>query len=178
MRSPVNYCQVCGHAMTDQIKFGKPHRVCLACGFIHFDDPKVAVVAFVEKDRRVLLIHRAMNPARNLWALPGGFVDYGENPSEAVVREVHEETSLDVRVTRLIGVNGGNSALGSASIVITYAAEVTGGTAEPRDDADALLWYAASDPLPEIAFESTHDLLNEWIQQQRGDPISVFPRSS
>jgi ADP-ribose pyrophosphatase YjhB (NUDIX family) len=160
--------------MTDQIKFGRLHRVCPDCGFIHFDDPKVAVVAFVEQNQRVLLVRRAMHPERNLWALPGGFVDYGEDPREAAIREVREETNLDVRVTRLIGVNGGKRGSGSASIVIIYAAEVIGGTAEARDDADAFLWYAASDPLPEIAFESTRSLLDEWVRQQ----ISACRRSS
>ncbi len=174
MRPPVNFCQVCGQPMTDQIKFGKPHRVCPDCGFIHFDDPKVAVVAFVEQDQRVLLVRRAMNPERDRWALPGGFVDYGEDPREATRREVLEETGLDVHVTRLIDVNGGQHGSGSASIVIVFAAEVVGGTAEARDDADALLWYAASDPLPEIAFESTRSLLETWVQEQ----ISACRRSS
>lgn len=168
MKPPVNYCQVCGHAMTDQISYGKMRRVCPACGFIHFDDPKVAAVAFVEHDNHVLLARRAMNPGRGQWALPGGFVDYGEDPREAAVREVREETGLDVQVTRLIGVKSGADASGSASIVILYAARVTGGTAVPQDETDELLWYAASDPLPELAFDSTRAMLAEWIAQQAG----------
>lgn len=50
----------------------------------------------------VLLIERA-NPPHG-WALPGGFIDYGESAEQAAVREAREETGLEVRLTRLLGV--------------------------------------------------------------------------
>jgi len=62
----------------------------------------VAVTAFVQdKDGRVLMIRRTDN---NLYAIPGGGQEIGETISETVVREVKEETGIDVRVTGLIGV--------------------------------------------------------------------------
>lgn len=75
----------------------------------YYDDPAApapnsivpAVTAVVVNDRgEVLLIHRADN---DLWALPGGAQDLGESLPEAVVREVKEETGIDVEVTDLIG---------------------------------------------------------------------------
>jgi 8-oxo-dGTP diphosphatase len=165
MRPPVNYCQVCGHTLTDRWAHGKMRRVCPACGFVHFDDPKVAVAAFIERDNRVLLVRRAMNPERGKWALPAGYVDYGENPREAVIREVREETGLEVEVTRLVSVDGSPGTFG-ASIVIIYAASVVNGSARPQDDAEAVLWLSASDSLPELAFESTRTMLNAWLERQ------------
>jgi 8-oxo-dGTP diphosphatase len=166
MRPPVNFCQVCGHAMIDRWAHGKMRRICPACGFVHFDDPKVAVVAFIERDNRVLLVRRAMNPERGKWALPAGYVDYGEDPREAVIREVREETGLEVEITRLVSVEGGPGAVG-ASIVIVYAASVVNGAARPQDDAEAVLWLSASDSLPELAFESTRTMLSVWLEHQR-----------
>jgi 8-oxo-dGTP diphosphatase len=165
MRPPANYCQVCGHTLTDRWAHGKMRRVCPACGFVHFDDPKVAVAAFIERDNRVLLVRRAMNPERGKWALPAGYVDYGENPREAVIREVREETGLEVEVTRLVSVDGSPGTFG-ASIVIIYAASVVNGSARPQDDAEAVLWLSASDSLPELAFESTRTMLNAWLERQ------------
>lgn len=167
MRPPINFCQICGHEMQDKHAHGKLRRVCPSCGFVHFQDPKVAVVAFIEKDERVLLVQRAMNPERGKWALPAGYVDYGEDPQQAVIREVNEETGLEIEVTRLIDVEGGPGTFG-ASIVIIYAASVLNGVARPQDDANAVLWYAASDPLPELAFDSTHAMLGTWLQTKRG----------
>ncbi len=161
MRPPVNFCQVCGHAMIDKQAFGQLRRVCPTCGFVHFTDPKVAVVVFIEQDHRVLLVRRAFDPERGKWALPAGFIDDGEIPVEAAVREVREETGLEIEITRLVDVLAGSDT-GEASIVIIYVARMTGGTAQAQDDADGLLWYATSDPLPELAFESTRLMLGLW----------------
>ncbi len=167
MRASVNFCQVCGHAMIDGLAYGKSRRVCPECGYIHFTDPKVAAVVFIEKDHRVLLVRRAINPERGKWALPAGYIDDGEDPREAAIREVREETGLAIEITRLIDVQTGPDSHG-ASIVIIYAARVLDGVARPLDDADAVLWYAVGDPLPELAFASTRQMLDTWITNQPG----------
>lgn len=167
-RAPVNFCQVCGHAMHDQTAHGRMRRVCSACGYIHFDDPKVAAVVFIEHEAAVLLVRRAMNPERGKWALPAGYIDNGEDPRAAAAREVFEETGLRVDITHLIDVEGGPGTAG-ASIVICYAGCITGGTAIPQDDVDAILWYHAGDPLPELAFSSTHRLLTTWIARRTAE---------
>lgn len=62
--------------------------------------PKLAVDVIVEMgaDRRVVLVRRRNRPLG--WALPGGFIDLGETVEEAAVREVREETGLEVELTR------------------------------------------------------------------------------
>jgi ADP-ribose pyrophosphatase YjhB (NUDIX family) len=76
----------------------------------YYDDPDApaansivpAVTAVVtDTDDRVLLIHRTDN---DRWALPGGGIELGENASDALVREVREETGIDVRVTGIVGI--------------------------------------------------------------------------
>ena len=166
MRAAVNFCQVCGHAMTDRFAYGKTRRVCPECGYVHFVDPKVAAVVFIEQDDRVLLVRRAMNPERGKWALPAGYIDDGEDPREAAIREVSEETGLTVEITRLIDVQSGTD-LHGASIVITYAGRVLEGVAHPLDDADAVLWVAVGDLLPDLAFESTRFMLETWKKRHQ-----------
>ncbi len=76
----------------------------------YYDDPAapranslvVAVTAVVLNDAgRVLMIQRTDN---DLWAIPGGAQEVGETPTEAAIREVREETGLDVEVTGLVGI--------------------------------------------------------------------------
>ncbi len=162
---PVNFCQVCGAPMAEGERFGKVRRFCTECGYIHFADPKVAAAVFVERDGGVLLVRRAAEPERGKWALPAGYIDYGEHPALAAIREVREETGLIVTIDRLLDVQGGAAELG-ASIVIIYAAHVVEGTARPLDDAEAVGWFGRSDPLPELAFESTRTMLAAWISEQ------------
>lgn len=66
--------------------------------------PLLTVDAVVERAGKVLLVRRRNPPYRDCWALPGGFVEYGESVEEAVVRELKEETGLEIRVKGLLGV--------------------------------------------------------------------------
>lgn len=160
-----DYCPRCGHPLTDAVRFGKTRRVCKACGFVHFRDPKVAAVVFITDAGRVLMVRRAVDPQMGKWALPAGYIDYGEDPREAAVREVQEETGLEVRISRLIDVLGPDSRQeGPASIVLLFEAEVVGGRLEAQDDVDRAAFLAAEDiPFDEIAFDSTRLLLRQWL---------------
>ncbi len=66
------------------------------------DRPIVGVGAVVIRDGQVLLVQRAQEPLSGKWTLPGGAVELGETLVEAVVRELREETGLEVRVLELV----------------------------------------------------------------------------
>src|SRR5580658_6437170 len=65
--------------------------------------PYLAVSAAIFRDGRVLIVRRARAPARGLYTLPGGGVELGETLEQAVIREVREETALDVTPIELVG---------------------------------------------------------------------------
>src|ERR1700758_652747 len=65
--------------------------------------PFLAVSAAIFRDGRVLIVRRARPPAHGLYTLPGGGVELGETLEEAVIREVREETALDVAPVALAG---------------------------------------------------------------------------
>lgn len=64
-----------------------------------YREPPYTVDAVVENDGSIALIERGENPFKGLYALPGGHVDPGETPEKAVIREVAEETSINVEIT-------------------------------------------------------------------------------
>lgn len=115
--------------------------------------PTVDVVIF-DPERGVLLIKRKNSP--HGWALPGGFVDYGETVEEAAVREAKEETGLDVLLTRLLGVYSDpkrDPRMHTMSVVFTAQA-FRPESAAAADDAGDLRFFPL-DELPELAFD--HD---------------------
>jgi 8-oxo-dGTP diphosphatase len=155
------FCPHCGQPIGQQVRFGQMRPVCPACGYVHFSDPKVAVVVFIEQESKVLLVLRGVDPQRGKWALPAGYVNRGEDPVQAAVRETAEETGLSVEITRLIDVMFDNGV-----IVIMYTAKVMGGTLRAQDDADDACWFGPDD-LPELAFRSTQVLITAWSCKTR-----------
>ena len=95
------YCPRCGAPLAEGVRFGRPRPFCRYCGFIHFLDPKVAVGALVSDGQRVLLVRRSVPPRAGYWALPAGYMDGDELPEEALLREVAEETGLQVVISGL-----------------------------------------------------------------------------
>ncbi|RSN09668.1 NUDIX hydrolase [Streptomyces sp. WAC 05977] len=103
-------------------------------------DSTVRCVGGIVHDERgrILLIRRANEPGRGLWSVPGGRVEPGETDEAAVIREMREETGLDVMPGTLVG----NVRRGSYDIH-DYACAVTGGTLRAGDDATDARWIDA-----------------------------------
>lgn len=154
----INFCPRCGTAVVPQVRFGREHLVCPECDWIYFPDPKVAAAILVEQGDQVLLVRRAIDPQRGRWSLPAGFVDAGEDPQLAVIRECLEETGLQVRVSGLVDVIFGQEHPRGAHIVLFYRGQVIAGEIQPGDDADAAAFFSRHG-LPPLAFASTRKVL-------------------
>jgi 8-oxo-dGTP diphosphatase len=97
---------------------------------------------------RLLLVRRGTEPGRGLWSVPGGRVEPGEPTEDAVVREVEEETGLQVRVVRLVGTVERDGPGGVVYAIDDFEAHLVEGTADgPRagDDADEARWFTADE---------------------------------
>lgn len=156
-----NFCPRCGAEVNHEERFGKLRPVCPRCGWIHFVDPKVAAAVLIQKDGRVLLVRRANEPFRGAWTLPAGFINGGEDPAEAAVRECLEETGLHVRVTGVLEIVSGREHPRGADFIIVYHADVIGGELRPDDDVDAVEWFGRGE-LPTLAFRATRKVLQSF----------------
>src|SRR5207237_10743639 len=113
------YCPVCAHCLVEQDVGGVLRSVCSACSFIVFLDPKVVAVVVVWHEGRFLLGKRSIEPGKGKWSFFGGYVERGEKVEEAAMREVKEETNLDVRLEGLTGVY---STRADPHVIIVYQA--------------------------------------------------------
>jgi ADP-ribose pyrophosphatase YjhB (NUDIX family) len=152
------YCPRCGAKVNHEEKFGQVRPVCPQCGFIYFQDPKVAAAVLIEKENLVLLVRRVNEPFRGLWTLPAGFVNAGEDPAQAAARECLEETGLIVKIKKVLDVIAGREHERGADFIIVYSAEVMSGEMFPADDADAVEWFERNH-LPQLAFRATQKVL-------------------
>lgn len=119
--------------------------------------PSVTVDGVLIKDDKVLLIRRLNEPFRDSFALPGGFVDYGETTEKAVVREMKEETGLDTRIVCLVGVYSDPTRDPRGhTISSVYLLEEAGGEMKEGDDAKEVRYFGLHE-LPPLAFD--HDII-------------------
>ena len=106
--------------------------------------PLVGVGAVVVDQGRVLLVRRGAEPLRGHWSLPGGLLELGESLADAVVREVREETGLDVEPVELVELLDRIYREGDRVryhyVIADYLCRVTGGSLQAASDADAVRW--------------------------------------
>jgi len=122
---------------------------CPACGSVvkQYRNPFPTVDIIIEIQDGIVLIERK-NPPYG-WALPGGFVDYGESLEAAAVREAREETSLDISNLRLLGCYSDPGRDKRAHTISTVYVATGHGTPQAADDAVNLKVFKLAD-LPEV----------------------------
>ena len=151
------FCPQCAAKLVDgRGPGGQPG--CPACGFVRFDNPKVATGVVVEHEGRVLLVRRNHEPMMGRWTFPSGFVDAGEVVEDAARREAFEEAGVEVELDRILGVY---SAAGDPVVFIAWAGRVVGGTPEAGDEAYEVGLFAP-DELPELAFQHDPAIIEAW----------------
>lgn len=141
--------------------------ICSSCEFSFYINTGVAVAALLENERgELLLIRRARNPGAGLWAVPGGFVDAGEDAETAIIREVREETGLDIVQPRYFFSHPNPYEFRGHVVPVLdlfFAATVTG---VPQNAPDEVSESGFFDPkrfdLKQIAFDSIRAALQKW----------------
>ncbi|MGW9129964.1 NUDIX hydrolase [Streptomyces sp. NPDC055681] len=130
-------------------------------------DLRLAAYAVCIEDGRVLLAHAVQPDGEKTWTLPGGRVEHAEDPFDAVIREVAEETGSDAVVERLLGVDSrvipaaerrlpGRPEL--QNVGIYYQVRITGGQLRPEPNGETAesVWT----PIPDVARLGRSSLLD------------------
>ena len=131
---------------------------------MNYKTPRITIDGIIIKDQKILLVKRKNDPFKDKWALPGGFVEYGEKTEDAVIREVLEETGLRTKITQLAGVySDPNRDPRGHTITIVYMLDIIGGELKAGDDASDVKFFNAEE-LPKLSFD--HDkIIDETLQR-------------
>ena len=151
---PKRYCHFCGQRLTQRVWEGRPRPFCRRCAEPLYENPVPATcLVVVNPHERLLLVKRAVEPRKGSWCLPGGFIELGETPEEAALRELREETGYAAQIELLLGVTANPSPQYQTVLMVGYLIRQVTGTLQPGDDASEAAYFDA-DRLPEIAFDS------------------------
>jgi 8-oxo-dGTP diphosphatase len=176
------YCPACGTPLVGQVVDHRPRRVCPACGRIHWRNAKPCAGALVVRNGKVLLVRRAVEPFLGYWDIPGGFCEADEHPTATAIREVREETGLEIELTGLLGLwlddyvpADPAEGDGNPTLNIYYLARPLTHPVRAGDDADGMAWFAPKALPRRIAFVNGREALATWA---KGDATPLHLRGA
>ncbi len=156
------FCPWCAAGLAEKRIDGKTRKYCPKCDFVYYKNPVPAAGAIIIDAGKVLLVKRKYPPRVGDWSFPAGFMEYGESPSHCCIREVKEETGLDVKLASSFKVYSGSDDPRTRAVLIMYIALIQGGNLKAGDDASELKFFPL-DKLPNnLAFESHIRALSEY----------------
>ena len=152
------FCPDCGLSLSEGVIAGSSRLHCPSCGFIRYENPLPVVVAVAVQGDRFLLIKRGIPPKKGYWGFPSGFVECGETPEEACLRELQEEAGVSGEIARIIRViRLADEELYGDMLVVSYLVRVTGGVPRAGDEVDEVRYHTAAE-LPRYLAASIRDM--------------------
>ena len=137
MREPYQYCPICGKVLELGVIDGKERKFCTNCDFVDYKNPLPVAVAIAVKGKKLLLIKRGIAPKKGAWGPPSGFIEVGETPEEACLRELKEETGVSGQVVRLVGVSRlGDKEIYGDMLMVRYLVKAGDEEIAPGDEVE------------------------------------------
>jgi mutator protein MutT len=145
----------------------RPRETCVRCGYVHYVGPALAAGVVLADEGRICLVRRAHDPGFGRWTFPGGFVDVGEDPADAALRELREETGCRGEIERLLGVYRSTGPQGRPVVIVVYEARLRREGTGQSDEVQEVRWFGPQDlPWDEFAFPSTVEALRGFLSSR------------
>lgn len=157
------FCPICGSLLKKKLVEGKKRLICAKCGFIFWKNPTPAVSIILPKEGGVLLLQRSQEPAKGYWVLPGGYVEYDEDPQTTIIREVKEETGLNIVVQRIIWTYLIDTDPRGNSVDIVFLGDIIGGTLQLKEHHQYRFFSPAN--LPGLIAYKHKEAIEIWHKQ-------------
>lgn len=155
------FCPCCAGALISKKLEGVDRLVCQECGFVFYQNPTPAVAVILVDSDRVLLVKRKLPPRAGYWSLPAGFVEYDETIEQTALREIKEETNLDIKLSNIYGIFSANDDPRHHVLLIVFQGVILNGDLIPGDDAAEAQFFAFNNLPENIAFAVHRTILND-----------------
>ena len=171
----IRFCKLCGSDINYKIPEGDSIKraVCLNCNSIDYENPKIIAGILPVYRNEILLCQRAIDPKKNKWTIPAGFLELGETLEEGALREAKEEACISPNITQLYCIF---NLPHIGQVYMLYLATLTQRKASPGIETESVDFFSFdSIPWNDIAFSSVDFILRNYISDY---PSKKFPLRS
>jgi ADP-ribose pyrophosphatase YjhB (NUDIX family) len=146
--------------------------VCGDCGFIAYENPKIIAGSVVEYNGQILLCRRAIEPRRNFWTIPAGFMELGETPMEGAAREAWEEARAKIEIRDLLAIY---TVKRISQVHLMFRAKLSEPVFEAGPESLEVRLFDWDDiPRDALAFPSVHWALDHYRNSLGSDIIAPY----
>ena len=169
----MKFCTSCGNSVTLRIPEGDDRErfICTYCELIHYSNPRVIVGCVPVYEDKVLLCKRAIEPRKNYWTLPAGFMENGETTPQGAARETWEEARARVSNLDLYRVF---DVPHISQVYMFYRCDLdNGGYGVGPESLETDLYAEGDIPWDDIAFPVVYETLKEYFADTRAGHFPV-----
>jgi len=165
MNSDYKFCPKCAGKLQIKVMSGVERLMCQNCAFVFYLNPIPAVVGILIQDSKLCLVKRKEEPKIGFWCIPGGFLELNEPIEAGLIREIKEETNLDVEIQDIEAVHSALEGPNPNVLIVFYRCRIIGGVLKPGDDAEDARFFSF-DEIPEPLAFYHHNLIVEKIKKE------------
>ena len=126
-------------------------------------DPKVVGVGILEKENKILLVKRGIEPGYGLWSMPSGYINRFEKVEDAIERELLEECGIIVKADWISGVYSNTD---SPIILLVWNLKFISGDIKPLDETLEVGFFEINN-LPDLAFDHDLEIISSWTKMKK-----------
>ncbi len=151
----------------------RERMVCIDCGHIDYQNPKVVVGTVVAWNDQILMCRRAIEPRLGFWTLPAGYLELGETLEEGAAREAKEEAAARIAIDGILGIFS-VARIGQVQVIFRgrFAEPAAPEFSAGPESLEVALYAWDQIPWDDIAFPTVHRALNAWNARRAG-PLGV-----
>jgi ADP-ribose pyrophosphatase YjhB (NUDIX family) len=159
----MKFCSNCGEAVSLKTPAGdtKDRWVCDACTIVHYQNPKIVVGCVPERDGKILLCKRAIEPRHGFWTVPAGFMELGETIAQGAARETLEEACAEVRIGHLFA---SVDVVEAGQVHLFFTAALMSDFAAGDESLEVQMFAKDEIPWEDIAFRSGTFALKKYLE--------------
>jgi len=137
--------------------------VCDACETIHYQNPLVVVGCVPERDGKILLCKRAIEPRYGYWTMPAGFMELGESLAQGAARETLEEACAEVEIGHMFA---SVDVVDAGQVHVFFTAKLLGDFAAGAESLEVGLFSEDEIPWQDVAFHSGRFALEKYFEDK------------